>query len=146
MNMNPALYTHRVAVNAFLIHHNTFLLLKRAQKPLIWGPPGGKLMTDEDPIQGLQREVAEETGLQIKIFQPVTTWFGHFNNLPFISIDYLCTTDSDSIKLSQEHRNFRWLTIDELIKDKQLYFTSELGFKLSDFQLAWQTYLMNNNQ
>jgi len=103
-------------------------------------------MTDEDPIHGLQREVAEETGLLIKIFQPVTTWFGNFNNLPLISIDYLCTTNSTSVKLSHEHSNFQWLTIDELVKDKQIYFTSELGFKLSDFQLAWQTYLMNSSQ
>lgn len=144
--MSSLNYSHRVAVNAFLIHNKKFLLLKRAQKPHIWGPPGGKLVTDEDPIHGLQREVAEETGLRIKIFQPVTTWFGNFNNLPLISIDYLCTTDNNSVKLSHEHSDFRWLIIDELVKDKQIYFTSELGFKLSDYQLAWQTYLMNSSQ
>ena len=125
--MDSVPYTHRVAVNAFLINQDRFLLLERAQKPLIWGPPGGKLMTDEDPIKGLKREVAEETGLQIEVFQPVTTWFGHFNKIPLISIDYLCTSNSNQINLSHEHRNFRWLSINNLTKDKEIYFTSELG-------------------
>ena len=84
-------------------------------------------MTDEDPIKGLKREVAEETGLQIEVFQPVTTWFGHFNKIPLISIDYLCTSNSNQINLSHEHRNFRWLSINNLTKDKEIYFTSELG-------------------
>lgn len=140
--MNQPNHTHRVAVNAFLINQDRFLLLERAQKPFIWGPPGGKLLTDEDPIHGLQREVVEETGLQIKIYQPVTTWFGQFNKIPLISIDYLCTSDQNSVELSQEHCNFRWLSINELVKDEKIYFGSELGFKLTDYQLAWQTYRM----
>ena len=144
--MESARYTHRIAVNAFLINQDRFLLLERAQKPLIWGPPGGKLMTDEDPIKGLKREVVEETGLQIEVFQPVTTWFGHFNKIPLISIDYLCTSNSNHVNLSPEHRNFRWLNINRLAKDNEIYFTSEMGFKLADFQLAWKTYLMNTSQ
>ena len=143
--MNSTSHTHRVAVNSFLIYKDTFLLLKRAQKPLIWGPPGGKMMKDEDPVHGLQREVFEETGLKIQIFQPVTTWFGHFNDLPLLSIDYLCTCNSNRVSLSHEHSDFRWLSIDQLRKDKSIYFTSVLGFKLSDFELAWKTYRMNNN-
>jgi 8-oxo-dGTP diphosphatase len=138
-------HTHRVAVNAFLIHKNRFLLLKRAQNPLIWGPPGGKMFKDEDPIKGLQREVFEETGLKIQVFQPVTTWFGRFNTLPILSIDYLCTCSSDLVTLSQEHSDFRWLNIDSLRIDYKIYFSSKMGFKLSDYELAWQTYLMNSN-
>jgi 8-oxo-dGTP pyrophosphatase MutT (NUDIX family) len=141
--MNHVPCTHRIAVNAFLVHNGTFLLLKRAQQPLIWGPPGGKLHKDEDPVQGLQREVLEETGLEIQVFQPVTTWFGKFNNLPILSIDYLCTCSANQILLSNEHEDYRWLTIDNLRKDKKIYFTSVLGFHLSDFELAWQTYTMN---
>ncbi len=139
-------YTHRVAVNSFLIHDDKFLLLRRAQKPLIWGPPGGKIIKDEDPVTGLQREVYEETGLKIQVFQPVTTWFGRFNNLPLLSIDYLCTSISDLVTLSEEHRDFRWLNIDSLRIDHKLYFSSKQGFKLSDYELAWETYLMNNRR
>ena len=137
--------THRVAVNAFLVHKNRFLLLKRAKTPIIWGPPGGKLQINEDPIVGLQREVREETNLQIFVFQPVTTWFGYFNDLPLLSIDYLCTCKKNTVTLSHEHTDHRWLTIDELTRDKNIYLRSDLGFKLSDFKLAWQTYCMNKS-
>ena len=143
MNMISVPHTHRIAVNAFLIHEDRFLVLKRAKKPFIWGPPGGKLQIDEDPLKGLQREVLEETGLQIRVFQPVTSWFGNFYNVPLFSVDYLCTCDGNAVILSQEHSDYLWLTIDDLIQDKKTYFTSELGFKLSDYNLAWQTYLMN---
>jgi ADP-ribose pyrophosphatase YjhB (NUDIX family) len=143
--MTSAPHTHRIAVNAFLIHKNRFLLLKRAQKPFIWGPPGGKLQIDEDPIPGLQREALEETGLQIHVFQPVTTWFGRFNKLPLLSVDYLCTSANNSVTLSHEHSEYHWLSIDDLTRDKKIYFTSDMGFKLSDFKLAWRTHLMNSN-
>jgi 8-oxo-dGTP pyrophosphatase MutT (NUDIX family) len=144
--MDTSPHTHRVAVNAFLIHSDNFLLLKRAQEPFIWGPPGGKMFKDEDPVKGLHREVYEETGLKIQVFQPVTTWFGFFNNLPLLSIDYLCTCTSDLVTLSDEHNDFRWLSIDSLRKHYKTYFFSTLGFKLSDYELAWQTYLMNNRR
>ena len=55
--------THLVAVNAFLLKDDKFLLLKRNDPPLIWGPPGGKLEINEDPVTGLIREVKEETNL-----------------------------------------------------------------------------------
>ena len=143
--MTSETHTHRLAVNAFLVYNDSFLLLKRAQKPLIWGPPGGKIHIDEDPVLGLKREVLEETGLTIQVFQPVTTWFGQFNKLPLLSIDYLCICASDVVTLSHEHTDYSWLTIDDLRNNNKKYFSSVLGFKLSDYELAWQTYLMNNS-
>ena len=101
-------------------------------------------MVDENPVTGLKREVLEETGLDIMVFQPVTTWFGKFNDLPLLSIDYLCTSTSNLVTLSNEHSDYCWLSIDQLRKQHKIYFTSTLGFKLSDYELAWKTYLMNN--
>ena len=48
--MNKKTLTHCVAVNSYLIRDNQFLLLKRANQPLIWGPPGGRLLSNEDPV------------------------------------------------------------------------------------------------
>ena len=143
MSLSP--HSHRVAANAYLIYEDRFLLLKRSKKPFIWGPPGGKLQIDEDPTRGLQREVLEETALQIRVFQPVTTWFGYFNDVPLLSCDYLCTSQKNTVSLSHEHNDYRWLTIKDLTRDKKIYFTSDLGFKLSDYKLARQIYRMNNS-
>jgi 8-oxo-dGTP diphosphatase len=142
--MTSVPHTHRVAVNAFLIFEEKFLLLKRANEPFIWGPPGGKLRIDEDPSRGLQREVLEETGLHILVFQPVTTWFGYFNDVPLLSVDYICSCEKNTVILSPEHSEYRWLTIGDLSRHENIYLSSDLGFKYSDYKLAWEIHLMRN--
>lgn len=133
-------FSHLVAVNAFLLKNSRFLLLQRNDPPLIWGPPGGKLEKNEDPILGLKREVKEETNLDIKVKMPVTTWFGKFNGKKIFAVDYLCYYVSGEIKLSDEHNSYRWLTLQELREGENIYFISESGFKLTDFELAWKIY------
>jgi 8-oxo-dGTP diphosphatase len=130
--------THLVAVNAFLLKDNKFLLLKRNDPPLIWGPPGGKLEINEAPIIGLKRETKEETGLEIEVIMPVTTWFGEFNNKKIFAVDYLCQYRSGNIKLSEEHNFYKWLSLQDLINNKNEFFVSKSGFKLKDFELAFK--------
>ena len=135
--MNNLPLTHLVAVNALLIKNNKFLLLKRNDPPLIWGPPGGKLEVNEDPIVGLKREVKEETGLEIEVKMPVTTWFGSFNNKKILAVDYFCKYQSGKIQLSNEHNSYIWLSMQELRDKKDKYFKSKSGFKLKHFELAF---------
>lgn len=141
--MIKQIYTHQVAVNAFLIHNDRFLLLKRATSPFIWGPPGGRLNPNEDPVRGLKREVAEETGLTIEVYHPVTTWFGNFNRSKILAIDYLCACDRDQVFLSPEHSDHCWLFPGELERQKNTYLNSKNGFQLSHFQQAWKLFLLN---
>ena len=132
--------THEVAVNAYLMHNDRFLLLKRTRPPEIWGPPGGRLFPLEDPVAGLRREVFEETGLPIKVFEPVTVWFGPFNGRMLLSIDYLCHACSQHIRLSAEHADHRWLTLSELDENRGEYIDQRFGFRLSDYRRAWRRY------
>jgi ADP-ribose pyrophosphatase YjhB (NUDIX family) len=138
--------SHRVAVNAYLITGDKFLILKRALPPYLWSPPGGKLRVYEDPVVGLKREVREETNLEVEVHDPVTTWFGNFNEIMLLSIDYLCTLKKGTITLSHEHSSYRWLSIVELEHGQETYFNSPFGFKLSDFILAWRLYLMREKR
>ena len=144
--MNAINLTHRVAVNAFLIYKDRFLFLKRNTHPFIWGPPGGRLNPGEDPISGLKREVREETGLEINVHQPVTTWFGEFNHITLFAVDYLCTATDNVVRLSPEHLDYRWLTLRELTSDPSPYFHEHIGFGLSDFEQAWHMYLLAQKQ
>ena len=139
-------FTHHVAVNAYLIDKNKFLLLERSSPVSLWSPPGGKLRLSEDPILGLKREVKEETQLEVEVHEPVTTWFGMFNGKMLLSIDYLCTVIKGDITLSSEHCSYRWLTIAELESRADYYFTTSFGFKISDFILAWKVYLMREKR
>ncbi len=132
-----SVYTHRVAVNAYLLKGDKFLLLKRNNPPRLWAPPGGRLLKDEDPRSGLHREVKEETNLDITIIAPVNTWFGEFSgNQYLLSIDFLAVVKSGEIALSDEHSAYRWLTLSDLIKGSPVLLDSPIGFQVSDFQKA----------
>lgn len=136
--MNQYEYTHRVAVNAYLLKGNKFLLLKRNNPPRLWAPPGGRLTRDEDPLSGLLREVKEETNLDITIIAPVNTWFGKFTGDQYLlSIDFLAVVKSGKITLSDEHSAHHWVTLSDLIKGSPVLLNSKFGFQVSDFQKAY---------
>jgi 8-oxo-dGTP diphosphatase len=84
-----------------------------------WHCPGGRINPGEPFVDGLKREIAEETGLTITSFEPfyVGEWFpvikGQKNQI--VAIFFACTTEAtpDSVRLSDEHDSFRWVTADE---------------------------------
>lgn len=130
-------YTHRVAVNAYVYKDDKFLLLKRASEPRIWAPPGGRLHVDEDPVTGLQREVKEETTLDIEVLAPANTWFGFWkNNRYLLSIDYLVRLRGGEVKLSPEHTEYAWVSIAEMQAGERVKLDSEIGFTIDDFRNA----------
>ena len=128
--------THQLAVNGYVLSDNTFLLLKRSKPPAIWGPPGGRLHYNEDPEQGLKREILEETTLIVDVIQPVTTWFGQFRGEYLLSIDYLCLNPKGAVTLSAEHTAYQWAALDQI----NAYLTAKEGFHYEDFQQAMQIY------
>jgi len=104
--------THRVAVGAYLFRGERILLLKRAKPPLTFAPPGGKLDLNEDPVEGLRREVREETGLEIELVGVAHTWFGsiHEDWPPLLGIDFVAESLAGDVILSDEHHEFMWAT------------------------------------
>ena len=63
----PHKYTH-IGVYALATKDKSMLLIKKARGPYLgkWDLPGGKLEFEESPVEGLSRELLEETGLFIK--------------------------------------------------------------------------------
>ncbi|GAB4183748.1 MAG: hypothetical protein Kow00108_21010 [Calditrichia bacterium] len=133
-------FTHSVAVIAYLFHNDKFLLLKRATPPMIWAPPGGKLNPLEEPESGLKREIREETGLEISILIPANTWFGEWNGIPFLSIDYIATTSENNVQLSHEHSDFRWVSLDDLKNGQPIRLNPLLGVTIEHFTFAYKLY------
>jgi len=58
---------------ALFIRHKNKVLLIHHKKLDRWLPPGGHIELDEDPDQGLFRELEEETGLKKGHFDLLTT-------------------------------------------------------------------------
>ena len=84
--------------------------------------PGGKIQDGEAKdgdasslFRSLQREVREETGLEIEVGNPFVVWYHEFpkNHRNYPKVVYLvgfkCKYISGEIKLSDEHNKFKWV-------------------------------------
>ncbi len=81
---------YRVAVAAILMNAQQQILLceHTYRRDYPWGLPGGSLKAREDPVQAMEREIFEETGLKIRVDRPLMAISAVES--PQISIIYLC--------------------------------------------------------
>ncbi|HEX9503665.1 MAG TPA: NUDIX domain-containing protein [Patescibacteria group bacterium] len=101
----------RNAAKAFIVKDGKLLLLKRrandAYMPGTWDNPGGRLEQGENPYTGLQREVKEETDLDIEVWMPLDVhYFTRDDGQQITLIIFVCKLKSEEIRLSEEIRNF----------------------------------------
>lgn len=110
-----------IAVKALIYQKDRFLILKTADsdptnKLSGWETPGGRLEENEDILEGLKRELKEETGLNVEILFPFNTYsanVGLKNNI--IGINYLARFEDGKIKLNKnEHIAYNWFTREEI--------------------------------
>ncbi len=77
---------------------------------------GGGLDSFEDPIDGIRREIKEETSLEVTDIRPIATAsFKEEDGCFTVMIAFCCTAISNDIKLSDEHNSFQWLTVQEVL-------------------------------
>jgi 8-oxo-dGTP pyrophosphatase MutT (NUDIX family) len=91
------------------------LLLQKAQGKHAgtWGLVGGTNLIDENPWQGLQREIKEEIGTPPKILKTIPLETFVSNDKVFNFHTYLCVIENEFIPiLSDEHIAWSWSTID----------------------------------
>ncbi|SRR3989338_4191793 len=102
---------------------NKFLILLRSPKaeffPEHWDFPGSKLEPNENPFVGIEREVAEETGLKVKGVVVVGVYEMVLRSIPHrFSVYSTKLLSNKVVKISHEHLEFRWATREELLKLK----------------------------
>lgn len=108
----PDLPRHSVSVAAAVIDpQNRVLAIRRADNDH-WEPPGGVLELDETFEAGVAREVLEETGLVVE----VVALTGVYKNMVrgIVALVFRCRTVEGTPHPSDEVRECRWLTADEL--------------------------------
>ncbi|MGC9599268.1 MAG: NUDIX domain-containing protein [Minisyncoccia bacterium] len=85
--------------------------------------PGGKIQEGEKDLRAsLVREVLEETGLSIIIYDPFVVWsfalpdnHRHAGKLVFL-VGYRCSIRGGELKLSDEHLRYEWVGKVEISK------------------------------
>jgi 8-oxo-dGTP diphosphatase len=122
-----------VGVGGVVIDDGRTLLIRRASPPLKgeWSIPGGLLEVGETLEQGVVRELAEETGLEVRVLELIEVFERIFPSPPnadgtpgdaarpqyhFVILDYLCEIRGGILSAASDALEFAWAREEELAR------------------------------
>ena len=89
-----------------------------------WQLPEGKIEKNEKPEEAIKREIKEEINQDIKRAELISVVYNELEvkNVKYLVIRlvYIVSINSDDIKLSGEHSNFKWFEKKNILKKKLL--------------------------
>lgn len=104
-----------VTQKAVVFNEDDEVLLVRSAPDNMWSIPGGRVQDDENADEALAREVREETGLSVRVGQPVhamtEVWFTG-DGEPMFTVAYGCETDESDVTLNHEHEEYEWVSVE----------------------------------
>jgi 8-oxo-dGTP diphosphatase len=104
---------HSVSVAAAIIREDGRVLMIQRRDNGKWEPPGGVLELDESILDGLRREVREETGLEI---EPLALT-GVYKNMPraIVALVFKARiTGGNAVTTTSETSKLDWFTPDQI--------------------------------
>jgi ADP-ribose pyrophosphatase YjhB (NUDIX family) len=103
---------HSVSVAAVIVDDRDRALLVRRRDNGHWEPPGGVLELGEDILEGLRREVAEETGLQVE----PSALTGVYKNMErgIVALVFRCRRTGGELTTASETAEVCWATRDQV--------------------------------
>ncbi|HXO43984.1 MAG TPA: NUDIX hydrolase [Candidatus Cybelea sp.] len=123
---SPREYPERplVGVGGVVILDGRVLLIRRGGPPLQgqWSIPGGMLELGETVIEGVRRELAEETGVEVKVgklievFERINLDVAGKTRYHFVILDYLCEAIRGEARAGSDVTDVAWSTAGELGK------------------------------
>jgi ADP-ribose pyrophosphatase YjhB (NUDIX family) len=128
---SPREYPERpiVGVGGVLIENGKTLLIRRGSEPLLgqWSIPGGTLELGETILEGVARELLEETGIVVRIldlievFERINPYFPPESRgesprpqFHFVIVDYLCEKISGVARAGGDAVDIAYATEEEL--------------------------------
>jgi len=117
---------HSVSVAGIVVREDDRILVIKRDDSGHWEAPGGILELDESFESGVQREVLEETGLEVAV-ERLT---GVYKNLThgIVALVYRCRPVSGEPHATEEAREIRWMTKEEV----QSAMTPAFGVRVLD--------------
>lgn len=114
----------RVACKALIVYEGKVLVLRESghydEATLVgkYEVPGGRINPGEPFMQGLHREVHEETGLAVEISDLLYAdeWFPEIKGVKnhIVALFFVCKPASTDVVLSVEHDDFQWIDLQSL--------------------------------
>lgn len=104
----------KIAVKGILFdkHRSRILLVQRSGDdptgPGTWESAGGCMERGETPEDALRREIREEVGIADITIRGLAYVSMLDGDDPCLIIVYVCESPTESVRLSAEHRSFRW--------------------------------------
>ncbi|MDO8538346.1 MAG: NUDIX domain-containing protein [archaeon] len=108
-----------VAAKAVITFNQKILIIRESAnysdgtKQGLFDVPGGRISPGEKVEESLLREVKEETGLDVKIgnafFVNESSPIVKGEQWQIIRIFFGCVSNSDKVKLSKDHNEFKWI-------------------------------------
>lgn len=119
-----------VGVGGVLIENGRALLIRRGSEPLLgqWSIPGGALELGETLVEGVARELLEETGLSVRVLDLIEVFerINHHHNgsspgtgngrprFHFVIADYLCERIGGTPRAGGDATDFAFVHENEL--------------------------------
>src|SRR5450759_1811889 len=104
--------THSVSVAGVVIDADGRVLVIQRRDNGHWEPPGGILELGETLEQGVQREVMEETGVQVTV-NGLTGVYKNMNR-GIVALVYRCSIAAGNPRTSSETTSVRWVYRDQI--------------------------------
>lgn len=100
------------------------LLIRRGHPPLEgeWSIPGGTLEVGETLLEGVRRELSEETGCEVRVLDLVEVFERIFNDAGgrvqyhFVIMDYLCELVAGDVRAGGDVVDVAWAAESDLVK------------------------------
>jgi ADP-ribose pyrophosphatase YjhB (NUDIX family) len=112
------------ATQALVEHDGRVLLGRRAFDPSagLWDLPGGFLNEGEQPLDGLRRELREETGLEIEPTEFFGTWIEDYTGRKVLALTWIASVAAGEAVAADDLVELRWFGPDELPAPDELAF------------------------
>jgi 8-oxo-dGTP diphosphatase len=116
---------HVVAVATLIVRGARVLALRRAPDnlagPGLWETVSGRVEQGEQPHAAALREVAEESGLEVRIEpRPLGAYAAERRGYPMVVVLYRAEYLAGEVRISPEHDQFAWLTAAEFAQRSSL--------------------------
>jgi 8-oxo-dGTP diphosphatase len=111
-----------IGVGGVVIADGRALLIRRGHAPLEgqWSIPGGKLEVGETIVEGIERELAEETGIEIRVLDLIEVFERILRDKEdrvqyhFVILDYLCELKGGNARAGGDVVDVAWASEGEL--------------------------------